>query len=407
MRPLMNCALTTCLAAAAVLFNAAAAPAADSPLAARVDTLVSRGSYAAAFRLLDQADARHADPALLEKKIHLCLNHAASTVMHRSFIFVDLKPGQTMDDYALDPSAFQAYTVYDFAIDTMLEARMKEHPAEPLFPRLLADYYFAVYHHYGDRWFLGPEKLLALTEDLYLRADAMATLDRQRLEKLATVSLIMKKYDRAISVSRRIVDADPGYGNGNYALAQACYGARRLDCALEYALKAADHFPDPPGKSDAFLLAGLICEDLGRSDQALAYYRKARNAGRHEFFVAGKILALSLAVEDESLWYAESSNLLTLDLDSIECYYEIMNIFFVAGRTSRILDIFDRLAGDHQTPRVHGNLYLSTAVYYRHIARNRKKSIEMFQKALAEFKKIFPDTHEAVIMIKKELAGGR
>ncbi|HSA15435.1 MAG TPA: hypothetical protein P5346_11905, partial [Spirochaetota bacterium] len=161
-----------------VLAFAIAAPSQKGADLAAVDDFISNRKYASAFRMLDEKDPRNEDPARLEKKISLALGFSAATVMHRSFTFIDLGPGQDLDDYNITPEAFNPYNAYDFQIDAILRALIRKKPGNARLHFLLGDFYFRMQRQYGDTWFVGGEELLRLAGEAFALADKGKGLDR-------------------------------------------------------------------------------------------------------------------------------------------------------------------------------------------------------------------------------------
>jgi tetratricopeptide (TPR) repeat protein len=389
-----------------VLICAVAIPAQRAGDLAAADDLIARRKYASAFRLLDEKDPRNQDVAFLEKKIRLAMNFSAATVMHRSFTFVDLENGQQLADYRESPEVFNPYIAYDFQVDSILESLIKKTPDNPVPYRLLGNYYFRINRQYGDEWFVTGNELMRRAGESFARADRGKTLGRVDLEEYALVSVYHKDFRKAVALYERVLADDPGYANANYGVAYAYHMSGNNERAFEYALRALDGFKDAYGRADASVLAALSAEALDGPADALIYYRKSREFGRSDFFNAKKILYYSLLLEDEQRWFEEAGALLDLDPHNLEYYYELLDCFAARDRAKSIEAFLDQYERKHRKDgRTLGNIFLLKSVYYKKIANDPARRKRALSRAYAEFKRIFSESDEFMLMIKKELEG--
>ncbi|HOW83823.1 MAG TPA: hypothetical protein PK573_14780 [Spirochaetota bacterium] len=387
-----------------VLAFAIAAPSQKGADLAAVDDFISNRKYASAFRMLDEKDPRNEDPARLEKKISLALGFSAATVMHRSFTFIDLGPGQDLDDYNITPEAFNPYNAYDFQIDAILRALIRKKPGNARLHFLLGDFYFRMQRQYGDTWFVGGEELLRLAGEAFALADKGKGLDRSGLDEYALVSAMQKNYTKAVSLYARALRQDPSYAEGNYGIAYAYHMSGDQAKAFGHALKALDGFKDRLSKSDASMLAAISADAMNRPAEALTYYRKARELGRVDFLSAKKILCFSLDIEEETRWHEEAAALLHLDPHNLEYYYELLECFIDRGRGASIekfLASYEAKRG--KDGRARGNILLLKSAFFSKVVNDPAKRRDALKKAYAEFGKIFPESDEVMLMIKKEL----
>ena len=385
-----------------VLAFAIAAPSQKGADLAAVDDFISNRKYASAFRMLDEKDPRNEDPARLEKKISLALCFSAATVMHRSFTFIDLGPGQDLDDYNITPEAFNPYNAYDFQIDAILRALIRKtgQCAAALSSRgFLFQDAAAVRRHVVCR----RGRAASPAGEAFALADKGKGLDRSGLDEYALLSAMQKNYTKCFTLARALRQ-DPSYAEGNYGIAYAYHMSGDQAKAFGHALKALDGFKDRLSKSDASLLAAISADAMNRPAEALTYYRKARELGRVDFLSAKKILCFSLDIEEETRWYEEAAALLDLDPHNLEYYYELLECFIDRGRGASIekfLASYEAKRG--KDGRARGNILLLKSAFFSKVVNDPAKRRDALKRAYAEFGKIFPESDEVMLMIKKEL----
>ncbi len=367
----------------------------------RVNSLVEKEKYNAAFILLEKADPKNKKPDLLVMKTNILLQYFVDSMMHRTFALRDLGPGESLAEIRGKPGL---YDIHIFPADEILERALEKNPGHGGLYRVLGDYYFSVYHLYGDRWYVDPLVVLNRALNNYRKAVQFSSMPIQSLYNLGLIYLVRKEYVKAESVFRDILEKDSAFGPGYYHIAYIHYLKDEFDLADEYSRKALKHGASGTDRGNASYLLGLISEKKDLDDRAHRFYLQAlrHDGNSYRNLKTVVISALKTGRINEGVTCAEK--IIKGNPENIGILKDMVYIFGSLRYSEKFMVLLDGIEGAYgDNDLVLGNLYFCRALVHSEYLKNRREKKANLLRALEYYKKVYSDDHEVFNIIRMEL----
>jgi len=226
------------------------------------DKLIENKQYKSAFERLP---TENKNEYIIAKKIEICDNYFATTLMHQTFAFKDLEKDETLD--SVRSSNFSGNMV-DFDPVKIVADFETKNGASAILEKSLGDYYMSVYTNYEGNWLLEDKEVINNCYNNYLLSYNKDCYDTTSLANFGYMCLATKDFTKAIEVLNKELTykEDP---NIHYNLALALINTGDNKQAAPEAQKAALSYKNLDYKIDAYLLCAEAFSNENSFDEAL------------------------------------------------------------------------------------------------------------------------------------------
>lgn len=256
--------LTLSLLLLARLGYGQAAPAA----LAQAAKLEAAKKYEAAYKVLDKADPKDQQPAVLLQKEKLLLDYYLIAINFQGFGLKDLGPTETVQQLRGKEGQ---YSMHLLDIPKQLTQLQKQFPQDYRLRKGLGDYYYrASLCHCGEQDKTEAE-LLQLVIDNYDQAHAHQLGDFMSYYAVGYAHLVLEQPQPSVAAFEKSIALNPQYADSHYNLGYALLQLKKPVEATPHAQTSFRLYTDPALKADAARMLG----QLYRQQQQPAEARKA------------------------------------------------------------------------------------------------------------------------------------
>jgi hypothetical protein len=236
-----------------------------------VDSLMSVGLYLSAYERLETSDSLNIDQSL--QKVELAMDYHLNSQYYRQFSFVNLRPGEVLDELRKDNK--YGATPFEFDIDSTLLRLYRDYPFDYRISMALGDFYNRVYYDFGDSWGERSEVLLEKSNSYYLQAYEHGVYDYYSLYALGYYQSLFENYFEAQNWFLKSLKLNPDVALTNYSLAVTYLFDGLPQKGIRFSERAFQLYTDSIEKSDAARITGILYLKNRKVARANEYFRQA------------------------------------------------------------------------------------------------------------------------------------
>ena len=385
---------------AAMLFSAAAVHASDSTeLFRKADELTAQKKYNSAFKLLSENDGKGTKSDVVVKEADIALKYFAQSIMHQAFGFVDLEPGQTIEDVRGKPGS---YSLYQLPLDKILGELIAKEPKNASLYYCLGTYYYEVLTHYSGQWALSDAELRTKARDNLLKSRELGTSDAASLSIIGFAYLSDDDFKKASAFLGESLKLDPSDVNCRYNLSYARYCEKDYAASLDLASKSFDGYTDKVWKADAAKLAGNCCLQTKKYADASAWFRKGIALYPDDYFTHNGLLQSCISEGKDNDAAAAADAMFAQHPTFPKVADLIAENYLRAGKKDELDSFFTRSIAKYSDSEVKGNLYFHQATFYLD-TEEKEKAKPALVSARECFAKAFKKDHPVFGIIDEAL----
>ena len=232
-------------------YSQAPAPAA----LAQAAKLEAEKKYEAAYQVLDKADPKDQQPAVLLQKEKLLLDDYLITINFQGFGLKDLAPNETVRQLRGKEGK---YSMHLLDIPKQLAQLQKQFPQDYRLRKGLGDYYYrAMLCHCGEQD-KSEAELLQLVTDNYGQAHAHQFGDFMSYYAVGYAQLVQEQPQPSVASFEKSIALNPQYPDSHYNLAYALLHLKKPAEAIPHAQTSFRLYTDPALKADAARMLGQL-----------------------------------------------------------------------------------------------------------------------------------------------------
>ncbi|MBR8538301.1 hypothetical protein KDU71_22210 [Carboxylicivirga sediminis] len=365
-----------------------------------IDSLLEQGQYLTAFEQLNECSQLSSVDCIL-KKVDLALNYYLNSYYHRAFSFIDLRPGEDLEQLR-NEKAFGA-TPIAFQIDSTLLELQEKFPEDSRITKALGDFYNRIYQDFGERWGLSAEQLLEKSNNYYQEAYSNGVYDYYSLYVLGYYQSLFQNYFEAQNWFLRSLKLRPNEPLTNYSLAVTYLFDGLPQKGVEHATRAFHSYNDSLNKSDAARISGILLLKTNRTQEALSFFQKADSLHAHYRPTLLYLVVASLQLGNDSLIIENGSKALNSDLYAPQVAEELNSLFTKEEKQALLHIIYKRALQDNVNDmEACGNIHF----HYGKLLfteGQKQKAKRMIKKSRENFHVIFDDSHQVFEAIEQTL----
>lgn len=364
----------------------------------QANSLIENKKYESAFLILEKYDSTNVHPNIVLMKESILLNYFVSSIGHLSFALKDIEKTDNIIDHRGKEGN---YTMRIFLIDSILNTLITKEPNNCSLYKGLADYYFEVYHKYGEKSYIPQTKLNQLILDNYQKAISGNCADFLSYYAMGLMHLHNEKYNESISLFLRSIELNENYPDSYYDLAYSYTLLKETDKALPYALNAYKLYNNNRYRSDAAKLIGSIYFLKNDTKSSVEYYEKADNLMPNDYNTMKPLLELYLKTNSSKL-PEYTKRFLLLDPFNPTIYNDLTILYIRYGKNQEIIDFLKQeLKSDVYNDIVKGNFNFYLGALYKD--RDKSLSKKYYTEANNIFQKFYPKDHKVFEAIAEAL----
>lgn len=359
--------------------------------------LIAEQKYESAFKGLgDKNDNEY----IVARKIDICINYFARSIMHQMFAFKDLEEGEDLQDIRRDQ---KTYPIVNFDPVQIAQEYVNNNGNSALIDKSLGDYYYDILLRYQGKWTKSDEEILQECQKYYLLAIEKNCFALDSLDKCAEVSLLLKDNEKSIEMYTRVIGLDPSSAEAHYNLSSVYLNTGKYDLAVKEGEIACKLYESNLAyKLDALFLCADACFRNNEFDRSVQYLNQALAYEKNDYRIYKSLSLCYLKLGDIQKADENADALLAQDPQNpsivqiaIENYKSSENTQYLSGFFTRNIK---KYAEDSE---ILGNLYLHYAWHNSDLG-NKKETSEFVQLAKDNYikaNKLSDDISEALASI--------
>ncbi|GAB3589871.1 tetratricopeptide repeat protein [Hymenobacter daeguensis] len=326
---------------------------------ARAARLEAGKSYESAYEVLDKADPRNQQPALVLQKEKLLLNYYLMTLSFKGFALKDLAPGETVERLRGKEGS---YSMHLLDIPATLAQLQKRFPQDYRLSQGLGDYYYrATLCHCGEQD-KTEAQLLDLVIKHYGEAHAHQLGDFMTYYAVGYAQLAQGRAQPSVAPFEKSIALNAQYPDSPYNLAYALQQLKRPAEAIPYAQASFRLYTDPEMKADAARMLGILYEEQQQPAEAKKALLQSLELQPQHYATLRNLLELAVNTHapDAPSWAAR---LYQLNPADDQMFSDIMDIYQAQDQWAEAEAFFSsQLPQAPKTPAAQGllHMYLAT-----------------------------------------------
>jgi len=378
-----------------------------SKIKSGLEALLKQRKYETAFQFLEGRDPNNENVEIALLKADLALKYFVKSIMHRTFCFKDLGPGETLDVLRESTGNFNGHL---FEIDKVLARLIEKHPQDGRLYKALGDFYYDVFLKYPE-WEMEKAELAKRIKENYRRSLDDRLADGNVYYALGYLELLENNFDQAIPLLEESLRQNGQNAEGHYNLAYALLQKNDVEGVLKHAGRAGALYQDKSKKADAFRMIGAACAETGRTEEAIKSYETSLQIENNNYYSLKGLIPLYLKAEKYSEALRYSVDLFRLDPKNPTVSQDLLAIYLDVGgnHPDQLAKVFEELSAVFQNRDEElGNIYFHKAVLLQeiHDLKEARKSLEEakrhFQKALPKDHAVFKEIEKMLERLDKE-----
>jgi tetratricopeptide (TPR) repeat protein len=393
-------ALTISLLSITRLGSSQAAPPTVLTQAAKLE---AEKKYEAAYRVLDEADPKDQQPAVLLQKEKLLLDYYLITINFQAFGLKDLAPNETVEQLR---GKNGQYSMHLLDIPKQLTRLQKQFPDDYRLRKGLGDYYYrALLCHCGKQDKTEAE-LLQLVIDNYGQAHAHQLGDFMSYYAVGYAQLVREQPQPSVVALEKSIALNPQYPDSHYNLAYALLQLKQPAKALPHAQTSFRLYTDPTLKADAARMLGQLYTQQQQPAEARKVLLQSLELEPKSYPSLRSLLELSVTTHapDATTW---ATRLYQLNPADDQMFSDIMDIYQAQNQWAEAETFFSSqlpkapsqpgaqgllhfyvaiLNMQLQRPQIARPHFLTAQTQLRKVAKPDNPLFQLIQKGLAETK---------------------
>ena len=342
------------------------------------DDLINQKKYESAFNHLG---TENENEYLIAKKIEICDEYFASSLMHQMFGFKDLAENETLDDVRKNTT--ELTTIAFDPVKIVTDYETKNGPSAIL-EKALGDYYSSVYKCYNGNWLMSDDEIIATSCKYYQLAYDKDCYDIISLNNFGYICLEQKQYDKVIDVFQKLLTYSES-ANIRYNLAIAYMSIGDYKNGLIHANKAAEGYADNEDyRTDAYLLCADALLYDNNAEEAEVYTKKVLEYDADNYLAFDELIIIYLTEKkyDDAATYADK--LFALAPSNPTATQMVFKRYFTQSKEELEKFFIRNLETYKGQPAVVGNLHYYLAYFY-YGTENKDKAVETANLAKSDF----------------------
>ncbi len=374
---------------------------ADEPVSVRdIHEKLMQGRVLDVYQDLEKADPNNKSTEVFLTKFNLALNLYAVQLQYERFGFVNLQPGQSVEDFR---GKAGTYTLYSLKAADILDSLITIYPNDGRLYKAQSDYFYECWLDYDTNLKWSKPEIEDRLKEASSRAIALESADFETYFILGYLELDKEQYKSALDYFKKSHKLNTIYHPALYYLSYVSYALGEYDSAVHYALKNTRYGADAEQKAGAYRMLGFSYEAKELVDSAVYYFQKGiglQSGLRSEILKDYLHLAVRKQLPQQAILMEE---IISLAPESPEVYNAVINAYYQEGgnydevfRVLRKLEL--RYASDN---RILANVYFyqGQILYETSIVQAHDK----FRKAKSIFKDFLPESDEVFQVIEQYL----
>lgn len=351
---------------------------------AQAGKLEASKQYEAAYAVLDKADPKDKQPAVLLAKEKLLLDYYLITLSFRGFGLQDLAPNETVEQLRGKPGK---YSMHLLDIPQKLTQLQKQFPQDFRLAKGLGDYYYrALLCRCGEQAKTEAD-LLNLVIENYGQAHAHQLGDFMSYYAVGYAHLAQKQAQASTEPFEKSIALNPQYPTSHYNLAYALWQLKRPAQALPFAQNAFRLYSEPELKADAARMLGELYKEQQQPAEARKAWLQSFELQPQNYATLRNLLEVSVASQapDAAAWAAR---LYQLDPADDQMFSDIMDIYQAQNQWAEAEAFFSsQLPKAPAKPAAQGLLHFYVAILNMQLKRP-KVARPHFLTAQTQLKKV-------------------
>jgi tetratricopeptide (TPR) repeat protein len=360
--------------------------------------LVDQKKYASAFNLLEQHDPNNesVDAVLLKEEISI--KYFVTSLGHQMFSFLDIQPDEDIMDYR---GAEGTASLHVFPVNDILDSLILVYPDDCRLHKGLGDYYYDVHLRYGSNWIMEEEVVFSRIKAGYEKVVNGPCEDYMTSYALGYIALIHDNLEECIPLFKHSIELDASYPTSHYNLAYAYLFKEDPASALPHAVNSMNLYNDVTYKADAARLAGQICFEMDRIDEALNYFNQSDSIEPENYYTLSSIIGIYLKTGD-SRSREKAEQLFRIGPDDLDMFQMLEQVYFDYNKYEELEDIYKKMLKEYKDDdMVCGTIYFMQAAHF--IETDSKKVVDFCKKSRERFVKVLPSDHPAIMTIDETI----
>ncbi len=364
-----------------------------------LNTLISKEQYSDAFELLNQKYQSDSLELILAQSAFV-LDYYASSYYHRSFGFVNLRPGETLEE--IRKSEQYNSTQWYLPVDSLLMQQIELHPSNFRLQLQLAKYYNAVFLQFGDRWGRKSEWLLDQSQYYFVEAYKNGVYDYYSLYAIGYFNTLTENYHEARYWFNKSLQLKED-ALTHYNLAVSCLLDGMFSEGVTSAARAYEMYTDSLKKGDAARITGILYGKLEQNEEALSYFIKANNLSPdykpNQLYLLKSYLHANRFDEAAAL----ARELVEQNIYSPDLLQELLDMFKQEEQQEMLKKIFgESLEQADNDAEAFGNLLFHMAKLEYEMG-HKGKTKRLLKKSRDHFSRVFDEGHQVFQAIDQML----
>jgi tetratricopeptide (TPR) repeat protein len=371
-----------------------------SPVLAQSARLEAEKKYESAYQVLDKADSKDQQPALVLQKEKLLLSYYLVTLSFQGFGLKDLAPGETVSRLR---GREGQYSMHLLDIPKMLTQLQKRFPHDYRLSQGLGDYYYrAMLCHCGEQD-KTEAQLLDLVIEYYGQAHAHQLGDFMTYYAVGYGHLAQGRAQPSVAPFEKSIALNPQYPDSPYNLAYALMQLKKPAEAIPHAQASFRLYTDPEMKADAARMLGTLYQRQQQPAEAKKALLQSLELQPHNYATLRNLLELAVNnhAPDAPTWAAQ---LYQLNPADDQMFSDIMDIYQAQNQWAEAEAFFNsQLPTASKAPAAQGLLHLYLATLNMQL-KHPQVARPHFLTAQRELKKVAKPDNPLFKMIEQGLA---
>jgi tetratricopeptide (TPR) repeat protein len=218
---------------------------------------------------------------------------------------------------------------------------------------------------------------------------------------LGYIALIHDNLEECIPLFKHSIELDASYPTSHYNLAYAYLFKEDPASALPHAVNSMNLYNDVTYKADAARLAGQICFEMDRMDEALNYFNQSDSIEPENYYTLSSIIGIYLKTGD-SRSREKAEQLFRIGPDDLDMFQMLEQVYFDYNKYEELEDIYKKMLKEYKDDdMVCGTIYFMQAAHF--IETDSKKVVDFCKKSRERFVKVLPSDHPAIMTIDETI----
>lgn len=326
----------------------------------QVDALISKKQYKSAF---DKLGKGYDNEYFVAKKIEICDNYFAQSLMHRTFAVEDLEATETLDDIRAKNKTFNTFS-FDPVI--IVEDYETKHGSSAILEKSLGDYYCSVLMNYSNNWSITDLEIIQNSNKHYQTAYDANCFDYASLTNYIYNCLQIKDYVKAAELINTLFAINSSNVDMHYNLAYCYLQTEQYALAAKEGEVAAILYKDNVNyKVDSYLLCTDAMLNDSQPEKAKYYLDKILEVSPNSYQAYDKYIELYLIKKDYPNAAIYADKLFAVGPEKPGASQMVLQQYMSFNQDDELIKFFERNIKTYSKQSAAlGNLYYHYAAFW-------------------------------------------